>query len=315
MQQSSTTLLQELESHETTDRQRLQIGEWLAKIGDPRPGVGVREGMLDIVWLPVTPGGQVRLAREWRPEMPDDKAKVWQVGDFNVEPFYIAKYLVTYAQYQAFVEAEDGFDNLAWWQGMPEGSQRQKLEDQRTKSLNNPRDRISWYQSVAFARWINHRLQGLELPHPSGNGVLHVGHNAQIRLPAEWEWQWAAQNGAEARPYPWGETNTGYANTAESGLKQAIAVGMYPQGAAACGALDMAGNLMEWCANDKVNFENIDVESSASKVLRGGDWGYGMENATCTYCDDDEPSRADALNGCRLVMGTSFKSLFVRESR
>ena len=71
---------------------------------------------------------------------------------FNVEPFYIAKYLVTYAQYQAFVEADDGFDNLAWWQGMPEAYQRQKLAEQRTQLSNNPRDGISWYQSVAFAR-------------------------------------------------------------------------------------------------------------------------------------------------------------------
>ncbi len=151
------------------------------------------------------------------------------------------------AQYQAFVEADDGFDNLAWWQGMPEAYQRQKLAEQRTQLSNNPRDGISWYQSVAFARWMNHRLHGVEMPHPSGKGVLQVGDNAQIRLPTEWEWQWAAQNGAEERTYPWGEADTGYTNTEDSGLEQVVAVGMYPHGAAACGALDMAGNLMEWC--------------------------------------------------------------------
>ena len=45
--------------------------------------------------------------------------RVTHVQDLTVEPFYIAKYRVTYAQYQAFVEAEDGFHNLTWWQGMP----------------------------------------------------------------------------------------------------------------------------------------------------------------------------------------------------
>jgi formylglycine-generating enzyme required for sulfatase activity len=223
-----------------------------------------------------------------------------------MNPFYIAKYLVTYAQYQAFVEAEDGFDNLAWWQGIPISYQRQPLREQRTKRLNNPRDNVSWYQSVAFARWLNNRLQGVEMAHPAGNGVLRVGANAQVRLPAEWEWQWAAQNGVESRTYPWGEAKRGYANTAESELKQAVAVGMYPQGAAACGALDMAGNLMEWCANDKAHLERIDVESTASKTLRGGDWGYALQIATCAYCDDEEPSRIDALNGFRLVLGQSF---------
>lgn len=298
-----TAHLQELENDETTARRRLQIGEWLAQIGDPRPGVAVKEGVPDMVWLPVRPSGKVKITRVWLPDTPDDEARVMHSLYCDVAPFYIAKYLVTYAQYQAFVDAEDGFDNLAWWQDMPEACQRQKLKEQRTKLLNNPRDTISWYQSVAFARWMNHRLHGFELPHPAGTGALRVGHNAQIRLPAEWEWQWAAQNGAEARPYPWGKTKPGYANTAESGLKQAIAVGMYPHGAAACGALDMAGNLMEWCANDKADLEIIDVESPASKALRGGDWGYGIENATCAYCDDDDPARIDALNGCRLVLG------------
>jgi formylglycine-generating enzyme required for sulfatase activity len=308
MPQSSMALLQELENDETTDQQRRQIGEWLEKMGDPRRGVGVKAGQPDMVWLPVTPGGEVKITRVWLPDTPDEEAKVMHIQYVNVEPFYIAKYLVTYAQYQAFVGAEDGFENLAWWQGMPEAYQRQPLAEQRTKLLTNPRDSISWYQSVAFARWMNQRLQGLEVPHPSGEGVLRVGDNAQIRLPTEWEWQWAAQNGAETRPYPWGETNTGYANTAEAGLKQAIAVGMYPHGAAACGALDMAGNLMEWCVNDKANLELIDVESTASKALRGGDWGYGLENATCAYCDDEDPGRIDVLNGCRLVLGKSLKA-------
>ena len=42
----------------------------------------------------------------------------------------------------------------------------------------------------------------------------------QIRLPLEWEWQWAAQNGDEARKYPWGDWKPGFANTNEAGFGQ-----------------------------------------------------------------------------------------------
>ena len=63
---------------------------------------------------------------------------------------------------------------------------------------------------------------------------------------------------------------------------------------------------MEWCANDKEHLEVIDVESVARKALRGGDWGYGVENATCSYADDEDPGRIDALNGCRLVLGNKI---------
>ena len=303
MEQTLKTLQQELDDTKTNARRRLRIGQELEKIGDLRPGVGLKDGLPHIAWLLVAPGGEIKITRHWRPETPSDEEKFIHIGPFEIAPFYIAKFPVTYSQYEVFVKAEDGYNNLAWWQGMPNRFQCQKLDKQRTPLQNNPRDNVSWYQSVAFARWMSHRFRGVQLPHPSGKGLLEVGKNAQIRLPTECEWQWAAQNGVETRRYPWGDVNVGYANTAELELNQATAVGLFPHGAAACGALDMAGNLMEWCANDKTNPKIVDVASTGSKVLRGGDWGYGLENASCIYCDDESPNRTDALNGCRLVLG------------
>ncbi|WP_420628091.1 formylglycine-generating enzyme family protein [Candidatus Leptofilum sp.] len=301
---TATVLLDALEDEETAVTQRLKIGQELAKMDDPRPGVTVQNGLPAIAWLPISPGGELMLLRHWQPDTPDQAERFKQIGPFVVEPFYIAKYLVTHAQYQAFVEAVDGFRNLLRWAGFPERFQRQPLANQYNEWPNHPRDTISWYQCVAFARWLNYRLTGFSLPHPSKAHQLVVGENAQIRLPTEWEWQWAAQNGDEERPYPWGDAQPNFANTIETGLKQTTAVGMFPHGAAACGALDMAGNLMEWCLNDKVNPANTNIASKGSKVLRGGDWGYNLQNATTKYADDDKPHALDALNGFRLVLGS-----------
>ncbi len=282
-------LLRELTDLATTHQRRRDIGHRLNQIGDTRPGVGVRpDGTPDIKWLLVAPGGSLKIKEQ----------------TYQVQPFYIAQYPVTYAQYEAFVKAPDGFNNPEWWQGMPEKYQRQKLDNQSFGGRNNPRDDMSWYQSVAFSRWLDRRLQGLQLSNPdqTGGNDLLVGRNAQVRLPLEWEWQWAAQNGGQTRKYPWGEWQEGYANTSEAGLKRAVAVGMYPQGAAQCGALDMSGNLWEWCLNKYSKPKEMGVDDSTNdRVLRGGAFYYIANSAVCAFRFDLHPNGHDFNFGFRVV--------------
>jgi hypothetical protein len=155
--------------------------------------------------------------------------------NFTVQSLYIAKYLVTYRQFQVFLDANDGFNNDEWWQDLHKDGFKQAMNNQLAQYPNYPRDTVSWYQSMAFTRWLNHHLQGQQFsPENAPDRLFTVGDNLEIRLPTEWEWQFAASGGSPQNKYPWGEWDGRRANTTEAGLgNRATAVGMYPDGAAA----------------------------------------------------------------------------------
>jgi len=99
-------LLEEIDNAATSHQRRASIGDRLADIGDPRPGIGLNgDGLPEFVWLPV-PGGEITLE--------DDAAT------FTVQPFAISQYPVTWAQYRSFLEAQDGYRQRRWWRGLAE---------------------------------------------------------------------------------------------------------------------------------------------------------------------------------------------------
>jgi formylglycine-generating enzyme required for sulfatase activity len=71
------------------------------------------------------------------------------------------------------------------------------------------------------------------------------------------------------------------ANLGESGIGSTSAVGMFPQGKAECGALEMAGNVWEWCrtkpTKDYTDYErkaDDGLEGKEPRVSRGGAWNF-----------------------------------------
>lgn len=106
----------------------------------------------------------------------------------------------------------------------------------------------------------------------------------KIRLPAEWEWQQAATGGDPANQWPWGaKWDSSRANTKENGLSGTTAVGLYPKGMSPVGALDMGGNVMEWCLNEHKKTDRIDVAGEAGRAVRGGSWSFSQDFARCAY--------------------------------
>lgn len=283
----SERLLRELQNITTTHHRRAWIGDRLADIGDPRPNIGVLpNGVPDIAWCFVEKGGQITI----------------EGHTFIIKPFYVAKYLTTHAQYQAFVDAPDGYEDPRWWAKFPREYRPQVLNKARNSRPNAPRDAISWYQSVAFAMWLDHQYRR----HGLFQSVLGINPDDwQITLPPEWYWQWMAQNGDEKREYPWGHWDEyPRANTIEAGINvRSTSVGMYPHGEVACGALDVAGNLWEWCLNDYKDVQVLNGYSNhEGKVLRGGSFDDDRLSARAVRRYYNGPSNVYSRFGCRFFV-------------
>jgi len=135
---------------------------------------------------------------------------------------------------------------------------------QYRKLSNHPAENVSWYDAVAFCRWLTKCL------------------DYEIRLPTEWEWQQAATGGDPNNMYPWGtDWNSDRANTYECGLSRTTAVGLYPQGCSPVGILDMSGNVREWCLNDYGNPKRIELSAERRRTVCGGSWYLNQELARC----------------------------------
>ncbi len=179
---------------------------------------------------------------------------------------------MTYLQYQAFLDDSDGFERDEWWAGLTKDYRKQEMREQRFKFANHPRDYVSWYQAITFCRWLSEKL----------------GYD--IRLPTEWEWQQAATGGDPNNAYPWGPDWDGSrANTLESGLIRTTTVGMYPLDVSPMGALDMSGNVWEWCLNEYSNPANTQLSGTERRVLRGGSWSYDRLRARAAARLNSDP--------------------------
>ncbi len=222
---------------------RRDAGRQLAEIGDPRPGTGVdRYGIPEINWARIPPGEFIYHYDQ----------------TIELPTYYISRYPITFAQFEAFVNA-GGYEDEQWWADLAKYEPFPSV--QVWQYDNHPRERVSWFDAMAFCNWLSH----------------HLGY--EVRLPTEAEWEKAAR-GTRGRIYPWGdEYLSGYANINETtsglgvnNLLEPSAVGLYPQGASKYGVMDMIGNVWEWCLNGESNPTDLATTSAHKRALRGGSW-------------------------------------------
>ncbi len=288
-----------------TPAERNLAGELLGRRleHDTRKGVGCRpSGLPDIDWVPISETDE-----QGRREF------IYQEDERRTEPtFWMARYPVTYGQFQPFLDDGDGFRNSAWWKGLaaPEAD-KARPGDQAFKFYNHPRERVSWYDAVAFCRWLTAKAQATPSLLPS---ELQGRTDWRITLPTEWQWEKAERGpstgSGTGRRYPWGADYTsGYANIDETWqtegphyLQKTGAVGMYPFNLSPFGIEDLSGNVCEWRLNEYDSPDKIQEEGDARRVVRGGSWSLDSYNASALRRFNWYPSRY-ANGGIRVVVG------------
>lgn len=228
-----------------------------------------------MVWIE---GGEFAMGSD-APWARADEAPVHRVA---VDGFWMDEAEVTNARFAAFVEAT-GYVTVAerpvdWEelkQQLPPGTPKPDDEVLAPGSLvfKSPGRAVALNNVSAWWVWTH----GADWRHPEGpdstiddkanHPVVHVAHEdalaycewADVRLPTEAQWEWAARGGLENSKFCWGDDpvtpklaniwqgDFPATNTAADGFETTAPVRTFP--ANPFGLFDMAGNVWEWTAD------------------------------------------------------------------
>ena len=214
-----------------------------------------------------------------------------------VGPFCIARFPVTNADYQRFID--DNPDHPVPFSPM-RFAQRYNW-DRRSRTYPRGREDhpvvlVTWADALAYCRWLS-EVSGY-----------------RCRLPTEAEWEkaaaWDAAAG-RARRYPWGdEFDESCCNVDTHGD---LRVDMTPvgkfadKGSSPYGLSDCAGNVWEWTGSLYVPYPykaedgREDPQAGGQRTVRGGAYDRGPEAALCVWREGVEPDLRAANIGFRVA--------------
>jgi formylglycine-generating enzyme required for sulfatase activity len=204
-------------------------------------------------------------------------------------PFWIGRFEVTQAQYQAVMGS-----NPSFYQGSsyPNAAQR-------------PVERVTWNNAVAYCTALTASEQAA--------GRVPAGY--VYRLPTEAEWEYCCRAGTTTEFHfgptlVCGQANFGFSYHSNTNcfIGQTAVVGSYAPNA--WGLHDMHGNVWEWCQDGWDGSANYPsgpvtdpvVASGPFRVLRGGSWSYFSIDCRSAIRFGSAPPNSDLDFGFRVVL-------------
>ncbi len=165
--------------------ERAAAGRTLAKLGDPRPGIGVylheQIELPDMLWCHI-PVGEFWMGSDKKVDQDAFDYELPQ-HQLTLPDFYISRYPITNAQFQAFVKA-GGYRMPQFWQ---DGTVKSGWDDKPRSQphdfgepfnlSNHPVVGVSWYEALAFCRWLNAMMLHID------TNTIHVEtiHESSLR--------------------------------------------------------------------------------------------------------------------------------------
>ncbi len=189
------------------------------------------------------------------------------IREVTIDPFEISPHIVTNRQFAAFIDDtnyQTEAERFGWSFVF-----HHFVSEQTKQSVTQAVLEAQWWWQVHGADWAHPNGPDSDWSNVPESPAVHLSWNdaaafaewADMRLPSEAEWEFAARGGLDGATFAWGEELTPDGkhmcniwqgdfpseNTLEDGFHGTSPVGSFPENG--YGLFDMAGNVWEWCSD------------------------------------------------------------------
>ncbi|MCP4344995.1 MAG: SUMF1/EgtB/PvdO family nonheme iron enzyme [Desulfobacterales bacterium] len=283
LQRVTERLVELLEKGRLEPKERVEAGNVLSRLGDPRfnPKMFHLPCGDDLGFVKIEAGSFIMGSDKERDRKTMDRELPQH--EVKLSEYWIAKYPVTVAQFSAFKE------DTGWQPAGEDWYRYNRFE-------NNPVVEVSWNDAVKYCEWLTEKLK-------------QKGYDWKIQLPTEAQWERAAR-GDDGRIYSWGdESDAEKFNCWKTGIGTTSPAGCFTEGNSPYGLSDISGNVWEWCSDWYSKYSSEPVtdpvgsEKGSLRVGRGGPWINPAEYCRSASRYFNSPDYRSYALGFRLSRG------------